>query len=156
MGGGELLLLRRLLSTGSDVVFCSFPPSPRAASSIAIVLSTPDCIVSEHQGCVHVAAVRDCAADALVYAAFVAYCHAASGMRPPSLLAPWLHCKPPQSPPSWRSTTFARKWRLQGGTLPRTSCVWAAACCRARRCMTSRRRGAEADIIVNLDVSVRT
>ena len=88
---GELLLLRRLLSTGSDVVLCSFPPSPRAASSIAILLSTPDCIVSEHQGCVHVAAVRDCAADALVYAAFVAYCHAASGMCPPlraSLFSP--------------------------------------------------------------------
>jgi hypothetical protein len=83
--------------TRSDVVLCSSvgflniigrTKAPPCTSSYdtAIISSREGgdgFIVLSHHGRVHVFASNDCGADALVYAAFVAYCHALSGASEP-------------------------------------------------------------------------
>jgi hypothetical protein len=43
------------------------------------------------RGRTHVAAAQDCEVDELVYAALIAYCHAAAGAPPSSQISPFSH-----------------------------------------------------------------
>jgi hypothetical protein len=64
---------------GSDVVLCSSDCVGSAAADVDIVASGAEFAVFKMAGRVHVAAGRDCAVDALLFAVFVAYCNAAAG-----------------------------------------------------------------------------
>jgi hypothetical protein len=64
---------------GSDVVLCSSDCVGSSAADVAIVASGAEFVVFRMAGRVHVAAGRDCAVEALLFAVFLAYCNAAAG-----------------------------------------------------------------------------
>jgi hypothetical protein len=70
---------RFLLVAGSDVVFRSRESVGCRAADITILSSGAHFVVFRMRDRVHVATAQDCGVDALVYAAFVAYCAALSG-----------------------------------------------------------------------------
>jgi hypothetical protein len=78
--------------TGRDVVFCSSESVGCSAADISIVASGARHVVFGLRGRTHVAAAQDCGADELVYAAMIAYCHAAAGALPSRLFS---HLLPP-------------------------------------------------------------
>lgn len=68
------------LVAGSDVVLRSRESVGCRAADITILSSGAHYVVFRMRQRVHVAAAQDCGVDALVYAAFVAYCAALSGV----------------------------------------------------------------------------
>ena len=64
---------------GRDVVLCSSDCVGSSAADVAIVASGAEFVVFRMAGRVHVAAGRDCAVEALLFAVFLAYCNAAAG-----------------------------------------------------------------------------
>jgi hypothetical protein len=72
---------------GSDVVLCSSDCVGSSAADIDIVASGAEFVVFRMAGRVHVAAGRDCAVDALLFAVFVAYCNAAAGWSLPHIFS---------------------------------------------------------------------